>query len=495
MATQKMLKFVNLGREMPEKRDAASRSEDFHEIYREFADAKAKEQASRCSQCGVPYCQSHCPLHNNIPDWLRLTAEGRTQEAYLRSQETNTFPEICGRICPQDRLCEGNCVIEQSGHGTVTIGAIEKYITDTAWEEGWVQPIAPVVERAESIGIIGAGPGGLAAADRLRRMGYQVTVYDRHDRAGGLMIYGIPGFKLEKHVVERRNALLADGGVEFVLNANVGEDISFDAIRGKHDAVLIATGVYKTRDLDIDNAAARGVVRALDYLTASNRVDLGDEIPDYEDGELNARGKRVVVIGGGDTAMDCVRTAIRQGAQSVKCLYRRDRANMPGSQREVQNAEEEGVEFVWMSAPGAFAGHVTGEAMIAQEVDVDGDPIAIASVRVQKMRLGAPDVSGRQSPELIEGADYDEPADLVIKALGFEPEDLPRLWGVEGLEVTRWGTIKADYQTHSTSLPGVYAVGDIVRGASLVVWAIRDGREAADSIANWLSDAARVAAE
>ena len=241
--------------------------------------------------------------------------------------------------------------------------------------------------------------------------------------------------------------------------------------------------------------AARGVVRALDYLTASNRVDLGDEIPDYEDGELNARGKRVVVIGGGDTAMDCVRTAIRQGAQSVKCLYRRDRANMPGSQREVQNAEEEGVEFVWMSAPGAFAGHVTGEAMIAQEVDVDGDPIAIASVRVQKMRLGAPDVSGRQSPELIEGADYDEPADLVIKALGFEPEELPRLWGVEGLEVTRWGTIKADYQTHSTSLPGVYAVGDIVRGASLVVWAIRDGREAADSIANWLADAARVAAE
>ena len=495
MATQKMLKFVTLGREMPEKRDAASRSEDFHEIYREYAEAKATEQASRCSQCGVPYCQSHCPLHNNIPDWLRLTAEGRTQEAYLRSQETNTFPEICGRICPQDRLCEGNCVIEQSGHGTVTIGAIEKYITDTAWENGWVQPANPAQERPESIGIIGAGPGGLAAADRLRRMGFQVTVYDRHDRAGGLLIYGIPGFKLEKSVVERRNQLLRDGGVEFVLNANVGQDISFDAIRGKHDAVLIATGVYKTRDLDIDNAEARGVVRALDYLTASNRVDLGDEIPDYEDGELNARGKRVIVIGGGDTAMDCVRTAIRQGAQSVKCLYRRDRANMPGSQREVQNAEEEGVEFVWLSAPGSFAGHVTGEAMLAQERDVDGDPLAIASVRIQKMRLGQPDVSGRQSPELIDGADYDEPADLVIKALGFEPEELPRLWGVDGLEVTRWGTIKADYQTHQTSLPGVYAVGDIVRGASLVVWAIRDGREAADSIASFLSGAARVAAE
>lgn len=494
MATQKMLKFVSTPREMPEKRAAAERSEDFHEIYREFAAAKAAEQAGRCSQCGVPYCQSHCPLHNNIPDWLRLTAEGRLEEAYRVSQATNTFPEICGRICPQDRLCEGNCVIEQSGHGTVTIGAVEKYITDTAWENGWVEAPAPAQERAESVGIIGAGPGGLAAADMLRRQGFQVTVYDRHDRAGGLLTYGIPGFKLEKDVVLRRNRLLADGGVEFVLNCNVGEDISFDAIRGKHDAVLIATGVYKTRDLDIDNADHGGVVRALDYLTASNKVEFGDDVPDFEDGELNARGKRVVVIGGGDTAMDCVRTAIRQGAQSVKCLYRRDRANMPGSQREVQNAEEEGVEFVWLSAPGAFAGHVTGPAAEAQERDVDGLP-QIASVRIQKMRLGQPDVSGRQSPELIEGADYDEPADLVIKALGFEPEELPRLWGVEGLEVTRWGTIKASFQTHQTSIPGVFAVGDIVRGASLVVWAIRDGREAADSIATFLTGDARVAAE
>ncbi|MEZ5723922.1 MAG: NAD(P)-dependent oxidoreductase [Paracoccaceae bacterium] len=493
MATQKMLKFVTIGREMPEKRAADVRSEDFHEIYREFADAKAKEQASRCSQCGVPYCQNHCPLHNNIPDWLRLTAEGRTREAYLRSQETNTFPEICGRICPQDRLCEGNCVIEQSGHGTVTIGAIEKYITDTAWEEGWVESIEPAEERPESIGIIGAGPGGLAAADRLRRMGFQVTVYDRHDRAGGLMIYGIPGFKLEKEIVERRNRLLEDGGVEFVLNCNIGEDISFDAIRGKHDAVLIATGVYKTRDLDIDNADAHGVIRALDYLTASNRIDLGDEIPDYADGELDAKGKRVLVIGGGDTAMDCVRTAIRQGATSVKCLYRRDRANMPGSQREVQNAEEEGVEFVWLSAPGAFVGAAQGETGPA--TNINAEHAAIAAVRVQKMRLGKPDVSGRQSPELIEGADYDEPAEMVIKALGFEPEELPRLWGAEGLEVTRWGTIKADFRTHGTSLPGVFAVGDIVRGASLVVWAIRDGREAADSIVEFLGNAAQVAAE
>ena len=494
MATQKMLTFVSTPREMPEKRAAADRSEDFHEIYREFAAAKAAEQSGRCSQCGVPYCQSHCPLHNNIPDWLRLTAEGRLEEAYRVSQATNTFPEICGRICPQDRLCEGNCVIEQSGHGTVTIGAIEKYITDTAWDNGWIQPFKPAQERAESVGIIGAGPGGLAAADMLRKQGFQVTVYDRYDRAGGLMTYGIPGFKLEKDVVMRRNQLLADSGVEFVLNCNVGEDISFDAIRGKHDAVLIATGVYKTRDLDLDNADHGGIVRAIDYLTASNKVEFGDDVPDFEDGELNAKGKRVVVIGGGDTAMDCVRTAIRQGAQSVKCLYRRDRANMPGSQREVQNAEEEGVEFVWLSAPGAFAGHVTGVAAEAQERDVDGLP-QIASVRIQKMRLGQPDVTGRQSPELIDGADYDEPAELVIKALGFEPEDLPRLWGVEGLEVTRWGTVKASFQTHQTSIPGVFAVGDIVRGASLVVWAIRDGREAAESIATFLTGDARIAAE
>jgi glutamate synthase (NADPH) small chain len=478
MATQKMLKFVTVGKEMPEKRDASSRAQDFHEIYREYADQKAAEQAARCSQCGVPYCQSHCPLHNNIPDWLKLTAEGRLQEAYELSQATNTFPEICGRICPQDRLCEGNCVIEQSGHGTVTIGSVEKYITDTAWEEGWVKPIRPHMERTESVGIIGAGPGGLAAADMLRRQGVQVTIYDRYDRSGGLMTYGIPGFKLEKDVVERRNAQLSDGGVNFVLNCNVGETITFDAIRGQHDAVLIATGVYKSRDIEAPGVGARGVVKALDYLTASNRHGFGDEVPEFESGELNASGKRVVVIGGGDTAMDCVRTAIRQGALSVKCLYRRDRANMPGSQREVQNAEEEGVEFVWLSAPKGFTGGT----------EVDG-------VMVQKMRLGAPDATGRQSPEIIEGADYVEPADLVIQALGFEPEDLPTLWGVPELKVTRWGTIKADFRTHETSLAGVYAAGDIVRGASLVVWAIRDGREAAESILAYLAQTGAVAAE
>ncbi|WP_417242082.1 NAD(P)-dependent oxidoreductase [Celeribacter sp.] len=477
MAKEPMLKFVSVGRDMPEKRTAEVRKEDFNEIYAEFAKEKAAEQASRCSQCGVPYCQTHCPLHNNIPDWLRLTASGRLKEAYEMSQETNTFPEICGRICPQDRLCEGNCVIEQSGHGTVTIGSVEKYITDTAFDEGWVEPIAPTHERTESVGIIGSGPGGLAAADRLRRQGIQVTVYERSDRAGGLMMYGIPSFKLEKDIVLRRVKQLEEGGVKIVLNCNVGTDISFDDLRAKHDAVLIATGVYKSRDLQGPGSGSKGIVRALDYLTASNKVGFGDKVAEYESGELNAAGKKVVVIGGGDTAMDCVRTAIRQGATSVKCLYRRDRANMPGSQRETQNAEEEGVEFVWLAAPNGFA----------------GDPVT--GVMVQKMRLGAPDASGRQSPELIEGADYVEEADLVVKALGFEPENLPELWGTDGLDVTRWGTVLADFKTHATALPGVYACGDIQRGASLVVWAIRDGREAADAILEQVNAAAAVAAE
>ena len=477
MAVEKMLKFVTVGKSMPEKRPADARAHDFNEIYGEYAAAKAEEQASRCSQCGVPYCQTHCPLHNNIPDWLRLTAEGRLQEAYELSQATNTFPEICGRICPQDRLCEGNCVIEQAGHGTVTIGSVEKYITDTAWEQGWVKPIAPVRERPESIGIIGAGPGGLAAADMLRRAGLQVTVYDRYDRAGGLMTYGIPGFKLEKDIVMRRNQQLEAGGITFVMNCAVGQDISFAEIREKHDFVVIATGVYKTRDLAGPGSGAAGIVKAIDYLTASNRLSFGDSVPEYESGELNAQGKKVVVIGGGDTAMDCVRTAIRQGAESVKCLYRRDRANMPGSQREVQNAEEEGVEFVWLTAPKGFA----------------GDPVT--GVMVQQMRLGQPDASGRRSPEIVDGADYVEDADLVIKALGFEPEDLPALWDTPELEVTRWGTVKADFQTHETNLPGVYAVGDIQRGASLVVWAIRDGREAAEDILSKLAARSAMAAE
>ncbi|HBS50950.1 MAG TPA: dihydropyrimidine dehydrogenase, partial [Rhodobacteraceae bacterium] len=365
----------------------------------------------------------------------------------------------------------------QSGHGTVTIGAVEKYISDTAWEEGWVKPVAPTAERPESVGIIGGGPGCLAAADMLRRAGIEVTVYDRYDRAGGLLMYGIPGFKLEKDVVQRRNDLLAEGGVTFELNCDV-DSAKFAEIHAKHDAVIIATGVPKSRDLTMPGSGLPGIEKAIDFLTASNRKSFGDEVPEFDDGRLNARGKKVVVIGGGDTAMDCVRTSIRQGATSVKCLYRRDRANMPGSQRETQNAEEEGVIFEWLSAPKGFVGdeRVTG-------------------VIVQKMRLGQPDATGRQAPEVIEGADYVEEADLVIKALGFEPEDLPTLWDQPELEVTRWGTIKAQFTTGATDLDGVYAVGDIVRGASLVVWAIRDGRDCAGAILERFNAPVAVAAE
>ncbi len=491
VAKQPMLKFVNFERQMPEKRIAGIRNKDFLEIYSEFANTKAEEQASRCSQCGVPYCQSHCPLHNNIPDWLKLTAEGRLQEAYEASQATNTFPEICGRICPQDRLCEGNCVIEQSGHETVTIGALEKYITDTAWEEGWVKVNKPTNTIDRSVGIIGAGPGGLAAADILRQEGLEVTIYDRYDRAGGLLTYGIPGFKLEKDIVMRRNEQLEKSGIKFVLNTNVGVDITFDEIREKHDFVILATGVYKARELDIPNASLNGKLAALDYLTASNKLSFGDRVKEFEAGGYNADGKKVVVIGGGDTAMDCVRTAVRQGATSVKCLYRRDRANMPGSQREVQNAEEEGVIFEWLTSPKSLSNNLKINDLSNFEVQ-EGD---LKGIIVKKMRLGDPDATGRRTPEEITGSEYFEEADLVIEALGFEPEDLPTLWDQPELPVSRWGTIKVEYGTGKTNLENVYAVGDIVRGASLVVWAIKDGREAANAILNEISVTKVIAAE
>ncbi len=466
---EKMLKFVSLGRDMPGKRDAGERTQDFHEIYAEFIAEKAAAQASRCSQCGVPFCQVHCPLSNNIPDWLKLTAEGRLEEAHELSQATNNFPEICGRICPQDRLCEGNCVIEQSGHGTVTIGAVEKYINDTAWERGWVRPLQPKRTRLQSIGIIGAGPAGLACAEELRRKGYRVTVYDRHDRAGGLMVYGIPKFKLEKDVVARRVKRLEDGGIAFKLSFEVGRDASLDDLRAKHDAVFIATGVYKAREIEAPGVGLGAIVPALDFLIAANRKGFGDAVPDFDSGKLNAAGKDVAVIGGGDTAMDCVRTALRQGASSVSCIYRRDRDNMPGSLREVANAEEEGVDFKWLTLPRAFLGME----------NVEG-------VRIAKMRLGLPDASGRKSPEEIKGADFTLKADLVIKALGFDPEYLPAAFSAPDLSVSKWGTVRVKPSTMMTNIDGVFAGGDIVRGASLVVWAIRDGRDAAAAIHKYL---------
>jgi len=467
--SEKMLKFVKIGQQTPPKREVGNRKEDFNEIYKEFINNKASEQSSRCSQCGVPFCQVHCPLSNNIPDWLKLTAEGRLKEAYELSQSTNNMPEVCGRICPQDRLCEGNCVIEQSGHGTVTIGSIEKYITDNAWEQGWVNPIKVKNEKSQSIGIIGAGPAGLAAAEQLRKLGYQITVYDRYDRAGGLMIYGIPNFKLEKFVVERRTKLLEEGGIKFVQNFEVGKDATLEQLRKKHDALLIATGVYKAREIDLPGKDLGNIFPAMEFLTASNKKGLGDKVELFDNGTLNAEGKNIVVIGGGDTAMDCVRTSIRQKAKSVRCLYRRDKENMPGSAREVANAEEEGVEFVWLSSPKEFIGTNKIEGLM-----------------VDKIKLGEPDDSGRRKPEIQNNSHFNIKADIVIKALGFDPENLPKLFGSEDLQVTKWGTLKTNFDTMETNLPGVFAAGDIIRGASLVVWAIKDGRDVAVSIKNFL---------
>ena len=463
-----MLKFVTLAQKHPEKRAPALRRRDWGEVYDDFRHEAAADQAARCSQCGVPFCQIHCPVSNNIPDWLMLTAEGRLEEAYEISSATNNMPEICGRICPQDRLCEGNCVIEK-GFSSVTIGAVERYITDTAFNNGWVQPPRPRAERPQSVGIVGAGPGGMTVAEELRRLGYQAHIYDRYDRVGGLLIYGIPNFKLEKSIVQRRADLLVDGGVSFHLNVEVGRDVSLAELRERHDAVVIATGAYKARDMSVPGIGLGNIFQAMDYLTASNRKGLGDAVPAFDDGTLDARRKDVVVVGGGDTAMDCVRTAVRQGARSVRCLYRRDRINMPGSMQEVRHAEEEGVEFVWLSQPEAVLG----------DSDVEG-------VRAVRIHLGVADASGRQTPQPIPGSSYSIDADLLIKALGFDPEDLPTLFDEPALKTTRWGTLLIDWGTMMTSLDGVFAIGDIVRGASLVVWAIKDGRDAAASIHRYI---------
>jgi len=467
--SDKMLKFINVGQQNPPKREVLTRKDDFNEIYSEYIHEKAAEQSSRCSQCGVPFCQIHCPLSNNIPDWLKLTAEGRLQEAYELAQSTNNMPEVCGRICPQDRLCEGNCVIEQSGHGTVTIGSVEKYITENAWNKGWIKPIKVRNEKKQSVGIIGTGPAGLACAEQLRKQGYQITIYDRYDRPGGLLIYGIPNFKLEKYVVERRTKILEESGIKFVQNFEVGKDSSLNQLREKHDAMLIATGVYKPREIEIPGSNLKNIFPAMDFLTASNRKGLGDKVELFDKGILNSEKKDVVVIGGGDTAMDCVRTSVRQKAKSVKCLYRRDRENMPGSTREVANAEEEGVEFIWLSSPKEFLGTNKIESLI-----------------VNKIKLGDPDESGRKKPEIQKDSEFNLKADMVIKALGFDPENLPKLFGSEDLQITRWGTLKTDFDTMETNLQGVFAAGDIIRGASLVVWAIKDGRDAALSIEKYL---------
>ena len=457
MSQEKLLKFVGRPQDAPEKRPAAERAKDFQEIVKTYLTDRAENQSGRCAQCGVPFCQIHCPLSNNIPDWLYLTAQGRLEEAYHISTATNYFPEVCGRVCPQDRLCEGGCVIEQAGHGFVTIGSVEKYITEHAFEMDWVKPITPATERVEKIAIIGAGPAGLSAGIFLRKLGYQIHLFDRYDRAGGLLIYGIPNFKLEKSVVRRRQQLLEKSGFHFHFGVDVGKD--FKDIEKKHAAVIIATGVYKSKELD-EASSLHGVVPALPFLTRENKLDLGDK---DNNPDLSAKDKVVAVVGGGDTAMDCVRTAVRQGAKKVYCLYRRDRANMPGSAREVKNAEEEGAEFLWLTAPTAFHGDQQ-----------------LTSLDYCAMGLSDRGKDGRQSVAPIAGSEKKLPVDMAILALGFDAENCQTMFGVAGLGLSARGTLRADpsgrvLDGNNVAIEKIYAGGDIVRGASLVVWAIKDG--------------------
>lgn len=474
-----ILKFTTTEQEQPFLRPEEERSGDFREVYQLNNPEKTAEQASRCSGCGTPFCHVYCPLNNNIPDWLLLATQGRLDEAYELSAYTNTFPEICGRICPKDTLCEGNCVIEQSGHGAVTIGAVETYLTETAFERGWVQEIRPRRERNQSVGIIGSGPAALAAAHRLRQLGYEVFIYERNDRLGGLLVYGIPNFKLDKKIVERRLAWIERSGrVHWIRLTEVGgkEGPSFQNLWDKHDAILIATGVYRPNTLEWQDQARppENLVQALEYLTASNRKGLGDVVPGFENGRLNAKNKRVAVIGGGDTAMDCVRTAIRQDAREVTCLYRRQREDRAGSQTEVKLAEREGVKFFWMSTP-------VGMPEIGTLLYLRTKLNYTAEQPKTESR------TGRRAYDPIPGSESTLRADLVIQALGFRPESSPHLFNEPGLELTRWDTLKIkNWKTMETSADKVFGAGDIARGGSLVVWAIRDGRAAANGIHEYL---------
>ena len=445
---EKMLKFVDLPSRMPDKRAAETRRADFGEIYEEFSADEAAAQSSRCEQCGIPFCQVHCPVSNNIPDWLMLTANGRLEEAYEVSQATNNFPEICGRTCPQDRLCEGSCVLEQSTHGTVTIGSVEKYITDTAWEKGWVKPVKPAQEREETVGIIGGGPGGLAAAEELRKQGYQVTVYDRYDRMGGLMIYGIPNFKLEKYVVERRVDLLAEAGVKFRCEFEVGRNATLEELRDRHDAILIATGVYKARDIKAPGVGLGNIFPALDFLIASNRKGLGDKVPEFDNGALDAAGKRVVVIGGGMTAVDAAVQSKLLGALNVSLVYRRGRDRMNASVFEQDLAASKGVRIITNATPVAIHGN---GAVREVEFEYTDDTLAPTG---ERFRL---------------------PADQLFKAIGqaLDAEGLPELDGRK-IAVTGAGR---------TSVDRVWAGGDCAAGGDdLTVTAVAEGRDAAEDI-------------
>jgi glutamate synthase (NADPH/NADH) small chain len=461
------LHFIESPRRDPDEVPVKIRVRDWNEIYGQYDAAGAADQSARCINCGNPYCEWECPVHNFIPDWLRLVKQGRLFEAAELSHQTNSLPEICGRICPQDRLCEGACTLND-GLGAVTIGSIEKYITDEAVKQGWRPDLSDVVPADRRVAVVGAGPAGLACADVLARHGIEATVFDRNTRIGGLLTWGIPPFKLEKHIVETRREILEGMGVRFRLGVEVGEDPGFDDLLAGFDAVFLGIGTYRYVKGRFPGEDLPGVIESLPFLIGNVHRVLGTH--DERFPHVSVEGKRVVVLGGGDTAMDCVRTSIRQGATSVTCVYRRDEANMPGSRREVKNARDEGVEFLFNRQPIAIEGADGPEA-----------------VKLVETRLGEPDANGRRRPEPVDGSEEALPADIVIVAFGFRPD--PPAWLADhGIATREDGRIQVRTEglMHQTTNPKVYAGGDIVRGADLVVTAVFEGREAAKSIARQL---------
>jgi glutamate synthase (NADPH/NADH) small chain len=455
-----MQEFLNIGRIDSEKRLVVERVKDFKEIYEVFDKDRASTQSVRCIQCGDPYCLNKCPLHNYIPQWLKSVAEKDLNFAFKLSNEPSPFPEVMGRVCPQDRLCEGDCTLND-GHGAITIGSIETFITEEGFRNGF-KPQFPGITTDKRVAVVGSGPAGLSCATYLLRAGIAVTMYERSDRAGGLLTYGIPNFKLDKKIVDRRVKLLQEAGLELVLNTEVGRDISFEEIADKHDAMFIGIGATVAKKAGIVGENAPNVYKAMDYLTNIQRKNFKlsyDKKFDFKDLD-------VVVIGGGDTAMDCLRTAKREGARSVTCLYRRDAHNMPGSQKEYKNAMEEGVDFTFCVSPKDVVVNESGKAI---------------AVEVVRTTLGAKDESGRQKMEEIKGSEYRVSADVVIMSLGFDPA-VPSFLAENGIETNSWGGVIINELTHETTTAGVYAGGDCFRGADLVVTAAFDGREAAKSI-------------
>ena len=455
-----MQEFLNIGRSDPEKRLVVERVKDFKEIYEVFDKDRAASQGVLCIQCGDPYCLNKCPLHNYIPQWLKSVADKDLDFAFRLSNEPSPFPEVMGRVCPHDRLCEGDCTLND-GHGAITIGSIETFIVEEGFKNG-LKPQFPGITTDKKVAVIGSGPAGLSCATYLLRSGIAVTMYERSDRAGGLLTYGIPNFKLDKKIVERRVKLLQEAGLELVLNTEVGRDISFEEIADKHDAMFIGIGATIAKKAGIAGEGAKNVYKAMDYLTNIQRKNFKLS---YEK-HFDFKDLDVVVIGGGDTAMDCLRTAKREGAKSVTCLYRRDAHNMPGSQKEYKNAVEEGVDFTFCVSPKEIILNESGRAI---------------AVEVVKTTLGMKDDSGRQKMEEIKGSDYRVNADVIIMSLGFDPAT-PSFLAENGIGTSSWGGVIVNDETHETTTAGVYAGGDCFRGADLVVTAAYDGREAARSI-------------